>query len=92
MLMYMYMYVPYCCDTAVPTPTQCQQWTQDALEFMASQPLEEPSSKIATDLVRQIDGTLNRVNPNQLTAMIDLAAALPPEKQYSKNAHKTSQK
>ncbi|XP_064394255.1 guanine nucleotide exchange factor DBS-like isoform X2 [Halichondria panicea] len=74
------------------TTRQCQQWTQDALEFMASQPLEEPSSKIATDLVRQIDGTLNRVNPNQLTAMIDLAAALPPEKQYSKNAHKTSQK
>ncbi len=59
---------------------------------MASQPLEEPSNKIASDMVRQIDGTLNRVNPNQLNAMIDLAAALPPEKQYSKNAQKTSQK
>lgn len=59
---------------------------------MASQPLEEPSSKMASGLVGQIDRLLNRVHPSQLTAIMDLAAALPVDKQYGKNAQKTSQK
>jgi len=59
---------------------------------MASQPLEEPSSKTSAELVKQIDGILTRVQPVQLNAMMDLAAALPPEKQFNKSALKTSQK
>ena len=69
-----------------------QQWNQDVLEFLAQQPYEEPTQKVAIQLLADIDGFLGRIQPSQIATMTELSNALPKEKQFKKQAQKTAQK
>ena len=71
---------------------QCTQWSQDVLEFLASQPMESPSYKQANFLIGRIDDFLFRVQPIQIQSLQELAAALPEEKVLQKSVQKSVQK
>jgi len=68
------------------------QWSQDVLEFLASQSIESPSYKQASQLVSRIDEFLCRVQPTQIQSLQDLTSALPEERSFQKSMQKTVQK
>ena len=47
-------------------PLQVQQWNEEMLELLASQPLEEPTASMALSLVSQIDQWLMKMPPGEV--------------------------
>lgn len=62
------------------------------MDFLASQPMESPSSKQATALINKIDDYVDRLQPHHIQSLKELVKALPGEKHFEKSVQKTSQK
>ena len=75
----------------LPLPSQCQQWNQEVLEYLAAQPIEEPSRQTAEHLLNQLDGYLASFRPDHLSTLQELSNTL-PEKPFKKTLVKTEQK
>ena len=71
---------------------QCSQWNQDVLEFLAGQPMESPSFKQASALIKEIDDYFCRLQPTQIQSLQELVKALPGEKMFQRSVQKTAQK